>query len=68
MPTFGKLATLNGGQPRWRGRIEHVQSRQQANFLAIEDLLRFWQRFGIGMAVPTDKGELTVVARAFSLD
>lgn len=41
------------GQPRWRGRVEHVESGQQANFLAIADLLGFLQRFGIGTAIPT---------------
>ncbi len=37
----------SGTEARWRGRIEHVQSGRQANFLAIEGLLRFFQRFGI---------------------
>ena len=41
------------GQPRWRGRVEHVESGQQANFLAIEDLLAFFRRFGIGAAIAT---------------
>jgi hypothetical protein len=36
-----------GAESRWRGRIEHVQSGQRADFLAIEDLLRFFRRFGI---------------------
>ncbi len=40
------------GQPRWRGRVEHVESGQQANFLVIEDLLGFFRRFGIGAAIP----------------
>lgn len=41
------------GQPRWRGRVEHVESGRQANFLAIEDLLGFFRRFGIGTVIPT---------------
>ncbi len=43
----------SGAESRWRGRVEHVESGQQANFLAIEDLLGFFQRFGIGTAIPT---------------
>jgi hypothetical protein len=39
-----------GAESRWRGRIEHVPSGQRANFLAVEDLLGFFQRFGIGLA------------------
>lgn len=41
-----------GTEPRWRGRVEHVESGRQANFLAIEDLLGFFQRFGFGAAGP----------------
>jgi hypothetical protein len=37
-------------EPRWRGRIEHVQSGQGAGFLDIEGLLEFLERFGIGGA------------------
>ena len=36
-----------GAELRWRGRVEHVQSGQQGNFLAVEDLLSFFQRFGV---------------------
>lgn len=42
----------SGAEPRWRGRVEHVESGRQANFLAIEDLLGFFQRFGLGGAGP----------------
>ena len=37
-----------GTTSRWRGRVEHVQSGQQASFLKIDDLLGFFERFGIG--------------------
>jgi hypothetical protein len=40
----------SGAEPRWRGRIEHVGSGRQANFLAVEGLLVFFHRFGIGLA------------------
>jgi hypothetical protein len=40
-----------GTEARWRGRIEHVQSGRRADFLAVEDLLGFFQPFGIGLAV-----------------
>jgi hypothetical protein len=33
--------------PRWRGRIEHVQSGQSATFLGLEGMLDFIRRFGI---------------------
>ncbi len=36
------------GEPRWRGRIEHVQSGQGASFLEIGGLLKFLEHFGIG--------------------
>ena len=36
-----------GAKSRWRGRVEHVQSGQQASFLKIDDLLDFFERFGI---------------------
>jgi hypothetical protein len=39
-----------GTELRWRGRVEHVDSGRQANFLEIDDLLGFFQRFGIGPA------------------
>jgi hypothetical protein len=32
---------------RWRGRIEHVQSGQRADFVQPEDILRFVGGFGI---------------------
>lgn len=40
----------SGAEPRWRGRVEHVESGRQANFLEIDDLLGFFQHFGIGAA------------------
>ncbi len=35
------------GQVRWRGRIEHVQSGESADFLQVEAMLNFLRRFGI---------------------
>jgi hypothetical protein len=35
--------------PRWRGRIEHVQSGEAAAFLELEAMLRFLRRFGVGV-------------------
>ncbi len=32
---------------RWRGRIEHVQSGQRADFVEPEDILRFVRSFGV---------------------
>ncbi|RMF36410.1 MAG: hypothetical protein D6759_03655 [Chloroflexi bacterium] len=33
--------------PRWRGRIEHVQSGEGTTFLDLEGLLDFVRRFGV---------------------
>lgn len=38
--------------PRWRGRIEHVQSGQYTDFVELEDLLEFVRAFG---ALPEDQ-------------
>jgi len=35
------------GEPRWRGRIEHVQSGQSASFLELEDVLAFIRQVGV---------------------
>jgi len=32
--------------PRWRGRIEHVQSGQSVAFLGLDGMLDFVRRFG----------------------
>lgn len=32
---------------RWRGRIEHVQSGQRADFVGLEGILEFVQGFGV---------------------
>ena len=32
--------------PRWRGRIEHVQSGESAAFLGLDGMLDFVRRFG----------------------
>jgi hypothetical protein len=32
---------------RWRGRIEHVQSGQRANFVELEGILAFVRDFGV---------------------
>jgi hypothetical protein len=37
--------------PRWRGRIEHVQSGECVAFLGLEGMLDFIRRFG---AMPDD--------------
>jgi len=37
------------GKPRWRGRVEHVESGRQAYFLKIEDLVCFLEGFGIDL-------------------
>lgn len=37
----------SGTESRWRGRIEHVQSGQRADFLGVEGLIGFFDRFGI---------------------
>jgi hypothetical protein len=34
--------------PRWRGRIEHVQSGESAAFLDLDGMLSFLRRFGAG--------------------
>ena len=47
-----------GSGLRWRGRVEHVQSGQQASFLKVDDLLGFFERFGIGGEdPPADRSE-----------
>jgi hypothetical protein len=33
--------------PRWRGRIEHVQSGESAAFLELDAMLSFLRRFGV---------------------
>lgn len=33
--------------PRWRGRIEHVQSRQSGNFTGLDAMLDFIRHFGV---------------------
>jgi hypothetical protein len=33
--------------PRWRGRVEHVQSGQSATFLGLVAMLDFFRRFGV---------------------
>jgi hypothetical protein len=38
--------------PRWRGRIEHVQSGECATFLGLDGMLDFFRRFG---AMPDDE-------------
>lgn len=40
--------------PRWRGRIEHVQSGESATFLGLEGMLDFIRRFG---AMPDDESQ-----------
>ena len=33
--------------PRWRGRIEHVQSGESATFLGLDEMLDFVRRIGV---------------------
>ncbi len=37
----------SGAEPRWRGRIEHVRSEQQADFLSIDRMLDALQKIGV---------------------
>ncbi len=47
----------SGGEARWRGRIEHVESGQRADFLGVEGLVTFLERFGIcSAALPSQSG------------
>jgi hypothetical protein len=47
-----------GAESRWRGRIEHVQSGRRHDFLGVEGLLGFLERFGIGAETdPVSTGE-----------
>ena len=39
-----------GAESRWRGRVEHVQSGQQADFLYLDDMLRFLRQMGVTLA------------------
>lgn len=32
--------------PRWRGRVEHVQSGESVAFLDLDEMLDFFHRFG----------------------
>jgi hypothetical protein len=41
----------SAGEPRWRGRIEHVQSGQSAAFLDLDAMLGFLHRFGVDVDV-----------------
>jgi hypothetical protein len=34
-------------EPRWRGRIEHLQSGQSTTFVGLDRMLDFIRRFGI---------------------
>jgi hypothetical protein len=36
-----------GGEVRWRGRIEHIQSGESVAFLDLEVILSFLRRYGI---------------------
>jgi hypothetical protein len=40
---------ISAGELRWRGRIEHIQSKESATFLELEGMLDFIQRFGVKM-------------------
>lgn len=36
----------SAAEPRWRGRIEHVQSGESAAFFGLDGMLDFVRRFG----------------------
>jgi hypothetical protein len=38
------------GQPRWRGRVEHVQSGQGMSFLAVDEMVGFFRMMGVSLA------------------
>jgi hypothetical protein len=46
-----------GAEARWRGRIEHVQSGQRAEFLHLDDMLRFLRQMGVTFGQLTDSAE-----------
>jgi hypothetical protein len=41
-------------EPRWRGRIEHVQSGDNAAFLDLEEMLDFVRRFAFTAGGPLE--------------
>jgi hypothetical protein len=45
----------SGAEARWRGRIEHVESGQRTDFLGVEGLVTFLERFGICAGLEPDK-------------
>jgi hypothetical protein len=46
-----------GAESRWRGRVEHVQSGQRADFLYLDDMLRFLRQMGVTLGQLTDDDE-----------
>lgn len=36
----------SAAEPRWRGRVEHVQSGESVAFLDLDEMLSFFRRFG----------------------
>jgi hypothetical protein len=38
----------SGSEPRCRGRIEHVESGRRMDFIGVQELWGFLERFGIG--------------------
>jgi hypothetical protein len=41
------------GEPRWRGRIEHVQSGQSVSFLNLEEVPAFIRQVGVMAEEPS---------------
>ncbi|MBC8263984.1 MAG: hypothetical protein H8E47_07655 [Anaerolineales bacterium] len=41
------LPKRSAAGPRWRGRIEHVQSGESAAFLGVDEMLCFVRRVGV---------------------
>ena len=46
-----------GAEARWRGRIEHVQSRQRQDFLYLDDMQRFLRQMDVTLAQLTADDE-----------
>jgi hypothetical protein len=47
-------------EPRWRGRIEHVQSGQSVSFLDLEEVPAFIRRLGVMAEKPVSPRHMRV--------
>jgi hypothetical protein len=57
-----------GTESRWRGRIEHLQSGRHSDFLGVEGMLVFLERFGIGAGADPASRETTGGEEALVID